>query len=150
MGRPAAEDIAEITQVLYRYARAVDTKDWKALEGVFTADARIHYALEGGAEVSFAQLGPWLAGAMRIFEVTQHVVTNPLVELAGDSARSVCYLQATHAQVRLDGTRKLTTEGGRYSDTWTRTPEGWRIATRRLDRTCVDGEYLLPPAIKLF
>ena len=146
----AAEDTLEIQQLLYVYARAIDAKDWKALERVFTPDARIHYALERGAELAFPELGPWLAGAMRIFKVTQHVISNPLVELRGDSATSTAYLIATHVQVRTDGTHTRTTEGSRYSDTWVRTREGWRIATRRLDRIWVDGEYLVPPAIQLF
>jgi len=148
--RRRSDDFFEIEQLLYRYGRAIDAKDWKALELVFTRDARIHYAMERGAEVSFAELGPWLAQAMRIFEVTQHVITNPLIELTGDSAQCVSYLQATHLQVRHDGTRVRTTEGGRYSDTLVRTPEGWRISSRRLDRTWVDGEYLGPDQAKLF
>jgi ketosteroid isomerase-like protein len=149
MAEPA-RDTAEITQVLYAYARAIDAKDWKSLERVFTPDARIHYALERGAELSFAELGAWLAGAMRIFKATQHVISNPLVELRGDAASSTAYLVATHVQIKQDGTPALTTEGGRYSDTWRRTSEGWRIATRRLDRIWVNGNYLVPPEIQLF
>jgi 3-phenylpropionate/cinnamic acid dioxygenase small subunit len=145
-----ARDTVEITQVLYAYARAIDAKDWKGLERVFTLDARIHYALERGAELSFAELGAWLAGSMRIFKATQHVISNPLIELAGDLARSTAYLVATHVQIRRDGTPALTTEGGCYSDQWRRTPEGWRIASRRLDRIWVDGTYLVPPEIQLF
>ena len=145
-----SDDIVEIQQLLYRYARAIDAKDWKALGEVFTADARIHYAVERGAELSARELQGWLATAMRIFKVTQHVVTNPLVELAGEGARATSYLTATHLQVRLDGTTARTTEGGRYSDTLVRTAQGWRIATRRLDRIWVDGSYLVPPEIQLF
>src|SRR5258705_12444151 len=145
-----SEDVVEIEQLLYRYAGAIDGKDWKALGEVFPADARIHYAVERGAELSARELQGWLAGAMRIFKVTQHVVTNPLVELAGEGARATSYLTATHLQVRLDGTTARTTEGSRYIDTLVRTPEGWRIASRRLERTWVDGEYLGPDAVQLF
>jgi 3-phenylpropionate/cinnamic acid dioxygenase small subunit len=145
-----SEDLLEITQLLYAYARAIDQKDWKALERVFTPDARIHYALERGAELSFRELGPWLAGSMAIFKLTQHVITNPLVEVRGDAASSTAYLVATHVQVRQDGTETRTTEGGRYSDSLVRTRDGWRIAARRLDRLWVDGTYLVPPEIRLF
>ena len=146
----APSDVLEITQLLYAYARAIDAKDWKSLERVFTPDARIHYALERGAELAFRELGPWLARSMVIFKATQHVISNPLVDLRGDTATSTAYLVATHVQVRQDGTESLTTEGGRYSDTLVRTREGWRIATRRLDRIWVDGSYLVPPEIRLF
>jgi 3-phenylpropionate/cinnamic acid dioxygenase small subunit len=146
----ASEDVAEITQLLYRYARAIDGKDWKALERVFTPDARIHYAVERGAELSFAQLGPWLAQAMQIFKVTQHVITNPLVELAGEAARCTSYLTGTHLQVRLDGTEIRVTEGSVYRDELVRSVEGWRIRARRLERTWLDGTYLGPDEVRRF
>ena len=147
----AADDVVEITQVLYRYARAIDTKDWKALERIFTPDARIHYAVERGAELRFPELGPWLAQAMTIFKATQHVITNPLAELSGDSARCSSYLTATHLQVRRDtGTEVLTTEGSMYTDELVRTREGWRISARRLDRIWVDGRYLGPDEARPF
>ena len=151
MPRRRSDDLVEIQQLLYRYACAIDAKDWKALETVFTPDARVHYAVERGAELSAGELGAWLARAMRIFKVTQHVVTNPLIELAaGDTARCTSYLTATHLQVRLDGKTVRTTEGSRYSDTLVRLPDGWRIASRKLERIWVDGEYLGPEAVQLF
>ena len=147
----AADDVVEITQLLYRYARAIDARDWKALESIFTPDARIHYAVERGAELRFPELGPWLARAMTIFKATKHVITNPLIELEGDAARCTAYLTATHVQVRRDsGAEVLTTEGSTYTDELVRTPEGWRIRARRLDRTWVDGQYLWGDAAQTF
>jgi 3-phenylpropionate/cinnamic acid dioxygenase small subunit len=146
----APSDQSQIEQILYLYARAIDQKDWKALERVFTPDARIHYALERGAELRFPELGPWLARSMTIFKATQHVISNPLVEVQGDTASSTAYLIASHVQVRQDGSESVTREGGRYTDTWLRRPEGWRIATRRLERIWVDGQYLVPPEVRLF
>jgi len=143
-------DVVEIEQLLYRYARAIDAKDWKALDAVFTADARVHYAVERGAELAARDLAGWLSQAMRIFKVTQHVVTNPLVELAGDTARCKSYLTATHLQVRRDGALVRTTEGSVHSDALVRGPEGWRIAARKLERTWVDGAYLGPDEVQLF
>jgi 3-phenylpropionate/cinnamic acid dioxygenase small subunit len=150
MGSDSVADVSEITQLLYRYARAIDAKDWKALERVFTPDARIHYAVERGAELAFSQLGPWLAQAMQIFKVTQHVITNPLVELSGDAARCTSYLTGTHLQVRHDGTELRVTEGSVYRDELARTPQGWRIRARRLERTWLDGTYLGPDEVRRF
>jgi len=144
-------DVVEISQLLYRYARAIDAKDWKALDRVFTPDARIHYAVERGADLSFAELGPWLARAMTIFKATQHVITNPLVELAGDTARCTSYLTGTHVQIRrTDGAEVLTTEGSTYTDELVRTREGWRISARRLERAWIDGRYLGPDEAQIF
>jgi 3-phenylpropionate/cinnamic acid dioxygenase small subunit len=147
----AADDVVEITQLLYRYARAIDARDWKALEGVFTPDARIHYAVERGVELQFPELGKWLARAMKIFKATQHVITNPLVEIDGDNARCTSYLTGTHVQVRRDSSAEvLTTEGSTYSDELVRTRVGWRISARRLERTWIDGRYLGPDEAQLF
>ena len=144
-------DVVEISQLLYRYARAIDAKDWKALDRVFTVDARIDYAVERGAELRFSELGPWLARAMTIFKVTQHVITNPLVELAGDTARCTSYLTGTHVQIRsADGAEVLTTEGSTYTDELVRTHEGWRISARRLERSWIDGHYLGPDEARIF
>jgi ketosteroid isomerase-like protein len=146
----SASDVSEITQLLYRYARAIDGRDWKALERVFTPDARIHYAVERGAELGFSELGPWLAGAMQIFKVTQHVITNPLVEISGDTARCTSYLTGTHLQVRTDGREVRVTEGSVYRDELVRTREGWRICARRLERIWLEGTYLGPGEVRRF
>jgi len=37
-------DVDEITALLYRYARAVDTKNWELYKSVFTEDAVIDYS----------------------------------------------------------------------------------------------------------
>ena len=42
-----ASDELEITALLYRYARAVDTKDWELYRSVFTDDAHIDYSSAG-------------------------------------------------------------------------------------------------------
>ncbi len=147
----ASDDIVEITQLLYRYARAIDARDWKALEQIFTPDARIHYAVERGADLRFPELGSWLAKAMTIFKATQHVITNPLIELHGDRALCTSYLTGTHVQVRRDtGAAVLASEGSTYSDELVRTRDGWRIAARRLERTWLDGRYLGPDEAQLF
>lgn len=144
-------DVVEISQLLYRYARAIDGRDWKALAQVFTPDARIHYAVERGADLRFEELGAWLARAMTIFKVTQHVITNPLVDLAGDTARCTSYLTGTHVQVRrADGAEVLTTEGSTYTDELVRTAAGWRISARRLERAWIDGRYLGPDEAQIF
>jgi ketosteroid isomerase-like protein len=144
-------DVVEITQVLYRYARAIDAKDWKALDRVFTPDARIDYAVERGVELRYPELGAWLARAMTIFKLTQHVITNPLVELAGDTARCTSYLVGTHVQIRrADGAEVLTTEGSRYTDELVRTHDGWRISARRLERLWMNGRYLWGDEVQVF
>jgi 3-phenylpropionate/cinnamic acid dioxygenase small subunit len=40
-------DAVEIQQLLARYARALDTRDWELYRSVFTEDAFIDYAAAG-------------------------------------------------------------------------------------------------------
>lgn len=44
-------DELEITALLNRYARAVDTKDWDLYRSVFTEDAHIDYSSAGATQV---------------------------------------------------------------------------------------------------
>ena len=43
MDAQPVDDKIEIKELLYRYARAVDTKDWALLASVFTPDAYLDY-----------------------------------------------------------------------------------------------------------
>ncbi|UCE85190.1 MAG: nuclear transport factor 2 family protein [Deltaproteobacteria bacterium] len=146
----AIGDQLEIRACLYRYARAIDTREFERLSSVFTADALIHYDLAGGVKLRLAEMVDWLRKSLRIFAATQHVITNPEVELDGDRARSTCYLTGTHVQETLAGGDSLVVEGGIYHDEHVRADAGWRIKRRTLRRIYTSGRYLGPDAVRLF
>jgi hypothetical protein len=50
-------DEAEIAALLYRYARAVDSKDWELYRSVFTEDAHIDYSSAGAVVGSRDEVG---------------------------------------------------------------------------------------------
>lgn len=56
----------------------------------------------------------------------RHVINNVVVEGDGDSAKSSAYLQV----LRTDNGTINTVSVGRYTDTLTRTPAGWRLVQR--------------------
>jgi 3-phenylpropionate/cinnamic acid dioxygenase small subunit len=141
-------DHQEIAQNLYRYARAVDTRNFDLLDGIFTADALIRYDVPGGRELSYPNLKEWLAETLAIFQRTQHVISNPLIELSGDAARSTCYLTAKHVQIAKNGNKVVTTQGGIYSDVHARTTHGWRISRRTLSGVYVLGTFLGPDEVQ--
>jgi 3-phenylpropionate/cinnamic acid dioxygenase small subunit len=143
-------DRAEISALLHRYARAIDSRNLDDLRHVFTPDAAIEYAMDRGTKLDLPKLVPWLRETLRIFRQTAHEITDPVIVLDGDTAHSICRLVATHIQVELDGRERTVVEGGAYTDEHVRTPEGWRIRTRRLDRHWVEGEYLWPDQVQLF
>ena len=62
-------------------------------------------------------------------DTTQHLLGNITVEVAGATARSICYFQAQHVRAGTPG-GELYIIAGRYADSLERTPQGWRIAER--------------------
>jgi 3-phenylpropionate/cinnamic acid dioxygenase small subunit len=143
-------DREEITQVLYLYARAIDAKEFSLLDAVFVPDAVIDYAVAGGTRLPLSEMVGWLREALSMFRMTQHVITNPIVELDGERARSTAYLTATHVQVSLDGKSTVFVDHGVYKDAWVRTPKGWRIQSRRLERFLMHGDFQMPDQCKRY
>jgi len=128
VGHTLLEDVAELTRLSYRYARAVDSRDYEGLGEMFLADATFAYDHEGGAH---SDLASWLHGARRLdqLDLTQHFFSNHEFEVAGDQASGRFNMMAQHVRRGVDGGSNLLI-GGIYRDTYARTDAGWRIATR--------------------
>ena len=151
MGKLTQEDRTAIVETLYLYARAIDAKEFGLLARVFAPDGVVHYDVPGGSRLPVAELVPWLRNALAMFRMTQHVVTNPIIEEAADgTVRSAAYLTATHEQVGLDGRRTVFVDHGIYKDDWVKLAEGWRIRARRLERFLMQGDFQMPDHCKSY
>jgi hypothetical protein len=133
-------DRAEITDVLIRYTRAIDSGDWDRLDTVFTPDADIDYTESGGIAAGFAEVKPWLAEMLpAFFPKRMHTLGQVEIRLAGDTAEVSAYFHnPMPLDVRSDdgrGETRLVELGGIYHHTMTRTPHGWR--SRRLHEEVV-------------
>jgi 3-phenylpropionate/cinnamic acid dioxygenase small subunit len=126
-------DRIEIDSLLTRYATAVDTRDWDLYQTVFTADAVIDYTSSGGIRGELAEVTKWLADALSIFSMSQHMVTNRDIRVAGDTATSRSYFYNPMGRTKRDGSLDLMFVGGYYRDQLRRTGEGWRITERIQD-----------------
>jgi len=125
-------DRFEIEDLITRYATGVDTKDWDLWESCFTADAHIDYSAFGGTTGGVKEVRAWLAEVMTRFAATQHLVTNRDIRLDGDRATARSGFYNPMAIATGDGDKRiLFFEGGYYCDELVRTPDGWRIKTRR-------------------
>lgn len=122
-------DRIEIDDLLTRYATALDAKDWDTWASCFTPDAFIDYTAAGGVKGTLPQVRQWLTEVMAGFPMTQHLVTNRAVQIAGDTAtcRSCLF---NPMGVPDNGSLMVFFEGGYYRDTLVRTADGWRIAKR--------------------
>jgi hypothetical protein len=151
MGRGRGRDMdwesapQEMLDVMFRYADACDGKDWALFDQVFTPDAIATYrtlrydSREAIVALIRSRLSP--CGA------TQHLMGNHTFEHSGASWRTRCKFRAWHQGP--EGRRHVTYEVfGYYTDIWSRTPDGWRIADRTLSvgGEVGDGSVLGPVA----
>ena len=137
-------DRIEIHDLLVRYSHAIDTRDFDALDRVFTPDAFIDYSSMGGAKGSLPEIKEFLRKAMAQFSGFQHMIANSMIELRGDTAtgRTICHNPMV--LTRPDGQTHVFTCGLWYVDRLVRTPEGWRIR-ERVEEKCyfhnVPGDF---------
>ncbi|WP_353809588.1 nuclear transport factor 2 family protein [Agromyces sp. SYSU T00194] len=122
---------AEIHDVLIAYCQAQDQELWSLWDRVFTPDATVR--MPGVTDAAFTP--DQLQGFLRQFNATrvsgQHTVSNVLVDLDGDTARTVSELTAVTLQTTdREGVLKRSRSAGLYVDDFVRTDEGWRIRSR--------------------
>lgn len=131
------QDRLEIGELLARYSRALDTRDWGLLGEVFTADAACDYGALGSPE-GIEAITALIRGTIGDLDGTQHLVGNVVVRVEGDEAAADCYLISQHVRADTPGGDHYLL-GGRYADRVVRTPAGWRIAHRTLHRMWTMG-----------
>jgi 3-phenylpropionate/cinnamic acid dioxygenase small subunit len=128
MDEQTLSDKSEIRELLFRYARGVDEKDWALLSSVFTPDARLDYTSVGGPSGPRDEVVGWLEASLAPVPMTQHLITNIEVALHGDRAtvRAMFY-----NPMQLPGMEDLSVCGGTYHHELVRTSEGWRSVRLR-------------------
>lgn len=134
-------DKQEITEVLYRYATALDTRDRELLREVFLDDALFVIGAGVGDFQGVDAIADIVIEFLGGLESSQHILTNPVVELEGDRARSTCYLHAQHYMPDQRTGGNTLEIGGTYHDDLVRTADGWRIERRHLEVTWTEGNH---------
>lgn len=129
-------DRTEINDLLTRYARAVDRKDWDLYREVFTPDAAIDYTSAGGITGDTETQVAWLAEALAQFPATQHMVANVGITFTdADSANVEAMFH--NPMVMPDSSSWVT--GGWYHHEVRRTPDGWRSIALREESAYFSG-----------
>lgn len=122
-------DRTRIVETVYRYATGIDRRDWDLYRSVFADEVTMDFSSWNGRPAVTMPADEWVAGVVPLFEgldATQHVLTQPTVEIDGDRATCTVYMSAEHFlwNDRGDDWHSL---GGWYTDTLVRTADGWRI-----------------------
>jgi ketosteroid isomerase-like protein len=116
-------DHEQISALLSRYARAVDTKDWDLYRSVFTDDAVIDYSSAGIPAGTRDDIAEFLGQAFTAIEMSMHYITNVEADVNGDAATVRAMF---HNPMQLPGMSEMSACGGYYHHELVRTPEGWR------------------------
>ena len=132
-------DRIQIDDLLTRYTVAIDTKDWALLDTCFTPDAKVDYTTSGGVKGNYPEVRAWLEKALAAFPVTQHFISNTVVDLDGDRAESRTYVYNPMCTDKPEGGHNVFNVGAYYIDKLVYTADGWRIAERFEEQAFFDG-----------
>ena len=138
-------DRLEIQELITRYANAIDSRDFDALDRVFTPDAYIDYRALGGIDGRYPAIKKWLAEVLPTFPRYTHLVGNIGIELDGDSARSRTACINPMEVPLPGGGSQIMWLALWYVDTFLRTPAGWRMSERIEERGV---QYNVPEHIR--
>ena len=140
----------EIEEVLFRYARGVDRRDWDAVRSCFHGDAIDQHGEFSGTPPQFIE---WVTKRHANVPFSLHFLGNCLVEFIDDGKAAVeTYFIAMQRREKPSTAARGGKEGtdyevfGRYCDLFEKRQDVWRIASRKVvydsTRTQPSSEHL--------
>lgn len=117
----------EIYRALSRFARAMDARDWAALDDIVVQDATADIgtgSLHGRADI-IAHMRAFLDEC----GPTQHLLGNVMIEIDGDCATSKAYVSDMHTGAGDKADLTFSTFGD-YHDQWKQVDGVWRMTHR--------------------
>ena len=122
-------DRLEIQDLLTSYCDAIDSRNWNALDDIFTPDAIIDYTEAGGAKGTLEEIKLYLDKVLKPFSGMQHMLGLPMIKSTGDeaSARTILFNPMV---IEKEGNPNVFFVGLWYRDKLVRTSKGWRIQSR--------------------
>lgn len=138
-------DRLDIIETCTRMGWYIDQREWESLGDVFSDEIMLDYTSLNGGEpgrVAKKELVASWSGLLGNFASTQHLLSNFLVDVRGDSAVATAMFQATHRMPNDHG-GPLWTLGGTYRIDLERTADGWLINGIVMTATWADGNQHL-------
>lgn len=116
-----------ILELLFSHSRGLDRLDSACLKAAYWPEAEVDYGNFKGSAHQFAELvGPALSSK---YELTQHSVSNTLIQLSGNSARCESCVTARHLII---GASEEMIFVGRYLDRVQLRDDCWKIMHRQV------------------
>ena len=128
MSDRALLDQIELRDLVMRYCRGIDRRDFALVRACYHDDAIDDHGnlFKGGPDAYVA----WLAPAMAGLECTIHAISNSLFVVNGDVAEGEHYAYAYHRTYAPE--RQEIIIHGRYLDRYERRAGAWKFAHRQL------------------
>ncbi len=121
------ESLAELRQLAFRYALAVDSRNIDDLVGLFVPDVRVGRDLIGREA-----LHDWFSATLRSSTMSIHTVANHIVDFDdADHARGIVYC---HDQLERPHSGRWDTGNLQYWDRYVRLDGEWFFERRRFYR----------------
>ena len=121
-------DRAEISDVQLRYATGLDSRDWALFRSCFADEIETDFTSVFGGTPRKTTADKWTEAARRTIvglTATQHMITNHVINVEGDTATCVAYVQARH-YLPNDTGDSIQTMFGYYTNGFIRTRAGWK------------------------
>jgi len=136
------DHITEIQQLLYRYCHALDRRTVDDVMDVFHPNAVLLPRYEGDESyIGREAIRGWYVNYVKTIKGSsrslRHKITCPWIQVNGDEANSVCYLDADYVD---SSTGAFFLAAGRYEDKLVKEEGRWWIQERVI---LIDGFHLL-------
>jgi 3-phenylpropionate/cinnamic acid dioxygenase small subunit len=136
MAQPVDREVRQdVTDLLIRYATAIDRRDWELLRSCFTEDCTADYG-DVGSWNGRDQITEWMRKTHDPLGHSLHRITNPAVAIEGGTVTARSYVDAI---VLGPDNARGAQAAGFYDDVVVRTDQGWKIARRRYTMVRASG-----------
>jgi SnoaL-like domain len=139
LDRQAIQDVISCYSLGQDSHQGEDSAILQQWEETFSETGTVDYSVAGGTVGSYRDLAKWMRGdentkgSMSGFSNWQHMLSLPLVSIAGDTAHARTDFFATHRGRADQGWNVHYNATGAFHDDLVRTPKGWRIQFRRFE-----------------
>lgn len=132
-------DRIEIQQLVCKYSRAIDRRDYALLKSLYAEDSIDEHG--GMFTGSGAEYVDWVTQILEGSGHTSHQILNHMIELNGDYAEGEVYTCNVHIMENSEGEKLNVSTGTRYLDKYIKSANRWQFLHRK---TVADYTLTLP------